>query len=85
MAEGKRKPGEDADDLDDAEAMAAASLLGDDACAAQKGKKTKFADKVLSSSLAQTIADADALTRLVNRNLRKPEDAASASTGPQSG
>ena len=85
MVEGKRKPGDDAEELEEGEAMAAASLFGDDACATQKGKKTKFADKELSPSMAQTIADADAINRLVNKNLRRPEDAASASTAQQQG
>ena len=85
MVEGKRKPGDDAEELEEGEAMAAASLFGDDACATQKGKKTKLADKELSPSMAQTIADADAINRLVNKNLRRPEDAASASTGQQQG
>ena len=85
MAEGKRKPGDDAEEMEDAEAMAAASLLGEDACATQKGKKTKFADKEFCPTLAETISDADAITRLVNKNLRRPEDAASSSTGQQQG
>ena len=65
--------------------MAAESLSGDDACAAKQGKKPKSADKAPAASLAQTIIDADALTRLVSKNLRKPEDPASASAGLQSG
>ncbi len=68
MVEGKRKPGDDAEILEEGE-----------------GKKTKFADKELSPSMAQTSADADAINRLVNKNLRRPEDAASASTGQQQG
>ena len=69
MAEGKRKPGDDAEEMEDAD----------------KGKKTKFADKEFCPTLAETISDADAITRLVNKNLRRPEDAASSSTGQQRG
>ena len=82
MAEGKRKPEDDADKMDDAEAMAAASLLGGEASASTKGKKTRFANKAL---LAQSQADVDDIMRLVNKNLRRPEDAASSSTGQQQG
>ena len=83
--EGKRKPDDDATDIEDAEAMAAESLFGDEACAAKQGKKPKIAAQVPAPSLAQTIMDADALTRVVNKGLRKPEDLASASGGLQSG
>ena len=82
MAEGKRRPEDDADKMDDAEAMAAASLLGGEASASTKGKKTRFANKAL---LAQSQADVDDIMRLVNKNLRRPEDAASSSTGQQQG
>ena len=83
--EGKRKPDDDATEFEDAEAMAAESLFEDEACAAKQGKKPKISVKVPAASLAQTIIDADALTRLVSKNLRKPEDPASASAGLQSG
>ena len=69
MAEGKRKPADNAEQIDDAE----------------KGKKTKIADKELCPTLAETISDVDVITRLVNKNLRRPEDAASSSTGQQQG
>ena len=82
MAEGKRKPEDDAEKMDDAEAMAAASLLGGEASASTKGKKTRFGNKAL---LAQSQADVDDIMRLVNKNLRRPEDAASSSTGQQQG
>ena len=85
MAEDKRKPEDDAEKLEDAEAMAEASLLGEDACASQKVKKTKLDNKETSATLAQTQSDVDDIMRLVNKNLRRPEDAASSSTGQQQG
>ena len=83
--EGKRKPDDDAADFEHAEAMAAESLLGNGASAAKQGKKPKVAAQVPAPTLAQTIMDADALTRVVNKGLRKPEGPASASGGLQSG
>ena len=85
MAEGKRKPGDDAEEVDEGEQPAAASLLGDDTCTIQKGKKTKIGDKAFSPTLADTIHDTDAMNRLVNRNLRGPEAAASSPAGQQQG
>ena len=64
MAEGKRKPEDDAGELE--------------------GKKTKTSDKD-SPSVAKTIADAEAINRLVNRNLRGPDGSASSSAGQQQG
>ena len=52
MVEGKRKPDDDATDFEDAEAMAAESLFGDEACAAKQGKKPKISVKVPAASLA---------------------------------
>ena len=83
--EGKRKPDDDAADFEHAEAMAAESLLGNGASAAKQGKKPKVAAQVPAPTLAQIIVDADALTRVVNKGLRKPVDPASASGGLQSG
>ena len=83
--EGKRKPSDDTADFEDAEAMAAESLLGNGASAAKQGKKPKVAAQVPAPTLAQTIMDADALTRVVNKGLRKPVDPASAFGGLQSG
>ena len=89
MAEGKRKPEGAAEELDEGEALAAASLLGDAASAAQKGvverKKTKTSDQELSPSMAKTIADAEAISRLVNKNLRGADGSASSSAGQQLG
>ena len=89
MVEGKRKPEGDAEEQDDGEESAAASLLGDATAAAQKGgverKKTKTADQDLSPSMAKTIADAEAVRRLVNKSLRGAEGSASSSTGQQLG
>ena len=89
MAEGKRKPEGAADELDEGEALAAASLLGDAPSATQKGvverKKTKTSDQELSPSMAKTIADAEAISRLVNKNLRGAEGSASSSAGQQLG
>ena len=82
MAEGKRKSEEVADKVDEGEAMAVESLLGGEASASTKGKKTRFGNK---AQLAQSQADVDDIMRLVNRNLRKPEDASSTSTGQQQG
>ena len=64
MAEGKRKPEDDAGELE--------------------GKKTKTTGKD-SPSVAKTIADAEAINRLVNRNLRGPDGSASSSAGQQQG
>ena len=89
MVEGKRKPEGAAEELDDGEASAAASLFGDATSAAQKGgverKKTKTSDQELCPSLAKTIADAEAVRRLVNKNLRGVEGSASSSTEQQLG
>ena len=85
MAEGKRKPEDDTEEVDEGEELAAASLLGDETCTIQKGKKTKIGDKAFSPTLSQTIRDTDAINRLVNRNLRGPEAAASSSAGQQQG
>ena len=85
MAEGKRKPEDDAGELADAEAKAEASLLGGEPSATTKGKKTKTAVKESSPSLAKTIADVEAINRLVNKNMRRPEGAASSSTEQQQG
>ena len=89
MAEGKRKPEDTAEELAEGEALAAASLLGDAASAAQKvvveRKKTKTSDKELSPSMAKTIADAEAINRLVSKNLRGAEGSASSSAGQQLG
>ncbi len=79
MAEGKRKPGDDAEEVEDGEELAAASLLGDDTCTIKKGKKTKVGDKTFSPTLAQTIHG------LVNKSFRGPEAAASSSAGQQQG
>ena len=87
MAEGKRKPA-DSIEVEDAEEMAAASLLGEDASGTQRGRsrsrKAKLAKQETSATLAQTQGDVDDIMRLVNKNLRRPEDAAS-STGQQQG
>ena len=64
MAEGKRKPEDDAGELE--------------------GKKTKTSDKD-SPSVAKTIADAEAINRLVNGNLRGPDGSASSSAVQQQG
>ena len=85
MAEGKRKPGDDTEEVDEGEELAAASLLGDETCTIQKGKKTKIGDKAFSPTLSQTIRDTDAINRLANKNLRGPEAAASSSAGQQLG
>ena len=85
MAEGKRKPGDDAEEVEDGEELAAASLLGDDTCTIKKGKKTKVGDKTFSPTLSQTIRDTYAINRLVNKSLRGPEVAASSSAGQQQG
>ena len=90
MAEGKRKgalqePGDDAEDVDDVEGLAAASLLGVEASTIKKGQKTKLEDKTYHPTLAQTTRDTDAINRLVNKNLRGPEAAASSSTGQLQG
>ena len=90
MAEGKRKgalqePADDAEDVDEGEELAAASLFGDEAATIKKGKKTKLGDNTFNPTLAQTIRDADAITRLVNKNLRGPEAAASSSTSQLQG
>ena len=94
MAEGKRKgeakgPG-DGEDSDDAEELAAASLLGDEGTtikkkSADKGKKTKTGEEAFSPTLAQAVQHADAITRLVNKNLRGPEASASSSSSQQLG
>ena len=88
MAEGKRKPA-DSIEVEDAEEMAAASLLGEDASGTQRGRsrsrKAKLAKQETSATLAQTQSDVDDIMRLVNKNLRRPEDAASLSTGQQQG
>ena len=83
MSAGKRKPGDDGGEADDAEEQAAASLLGEDASGAKKDKKTKVGDKAFSPTLAQTIKDTDAINRLIDKNLKGPDGAASASTGQQ--
>ena len=79
----------DAEEQDDGEESAAASLLGDATAAAQKGgverKKTKTSDQELCPSLAKTIADAEAVRRLVNKSLRAAEGSASSTTGQQLG
>ena len=94
MAEGKRKgdaqgPGE-VEDSDDAEELAAASLFGDEGTTIKKkspdkGKKTKTGDEAFSPTLAQAVQHADAVTRLVNKNLRGPEASASSSSNQQLG
>ena len=48
-------------------------------------KKTKTSDQELSPSMAKTIADAEAISRLVNKNLRGAEGSASSSAGQQLG
>ena len=85
MAEGKRKPGDDAEEVEDGEELAAASLLGDDTCTIKKGKKTKVGDKTFSPTLSQTIRDTYAINRFVSKSLRGPEVAASSSAGQQQG
>ena len=89
MAEGKRKPEDAAEKFEEGEALAAASLLGEASTAAQKGvverKKTKTSDKELGPSMAKTIADAEAINLLVNKNLRGAEGSASSSAGQQLG
>ena len=85
MSAGKRKPGDDGGEADDAEEQAAASLLGEDASGAKKDKKTKVGDKAFSPTLAQTIKDTEVINRLIDKNLRGPDGAASASTGQQQG
>ena len=89
MVEGKRKPEGAAEELDEGEASAAASLLGDATTAAHKGgverKKTKTSDQELCPSMAKTITDAEAVRRLVNKSLRGAEGSASSSTGQQLG
>ena len=88
MAEGKRKPA-DSIEVEDAEEMAATSLLGEDASGTQRGRsrsrKAKLAKQETSATLAQTQGDVDDIMRLVNKNLRRPEDAASSSTGQLQG
>ena len=51
----------------------------------QRATKTKTAVKEPSPSLAKTIADVEAINSLVNKNMRRPEGAASSSTEEQQG
>ena len=89
MVEGKRKGGvqgpEDVEEIDEAEEQAAAGLFGDEGATIKKGKKTKTGDNTFSPTLAQAVQHADAITRLVNKNLRGPEASASASSSQQQG
>ena len=89
MVEGKRKGGvqgpEDVEEIDEAEEQAAAGLFGDEGATIKSGKKTKTGDNTFSPTLAQAVQHADAITRLVNKNLRGPEASASASSSQQQG
>ena len=86
IQEGKRKSADDAGEQADEEANAVASFLGGEpSTAAKGGKKTKTAVSEAIPALAKTIADVEAISRLVTKNMRRPEGAASSSAEQQRG